>query len=70
MYGVLVTGSYLNELSLLDVPAHAVTVLLARYGRRVFAALGWPTGVGDAVLPLAAITARENTPSPGSTAPA
>jgi mannosyltransferase len=35
LYGALVTlGGYLNELSLLILGAHAVTVLLARYGRR------------------------------------
>jgi len=35
LYGGLVTLSgYLNEMALLVVPAHAITVLLARYGRR------------------------------------
>jgi mannosyltransferase len=34
-YGALVTlGAYLNEMTLLVLPAHAITVLLARYGRR------------------------------------
>jgi mannosyltransferase len=38
IYGALVTlGGYLNELSLLVLAAHAITVLLARYGRRAFA---------------------------------
>ncbi len=35
-YGALVTlGAYLNEMALLALGAHAVTVLLTRYGRRV-----------------------------------
>jgi len=35
LYGGLVTLSgYLNEMALLVLPAHAITVLLARYGRR------------------------------------
>ncbi len=35
LYGALVTLSgYLNEMALLVVPAHAITVLLARYDRR------------------------------------
>jgi mannosyltransferase len=35
VYGGLVTlGAYLNEMALLVLPAHAITVLLARYGRR------------------------------------
>jgi mannosyltransferase len=35
LYGALVTLSgYLNEMALLVVPAHAITVLLTRYGRR------------------------------------
>jgi mannosyltransferase len=35
VYGALVTLSgYLNEMALLVLPAHAITVLLARYGRR------------------------------------
>jgi len=35
VYGALVTlGAYLNELSLLVLAAHAITVVLARYGRR------------------------------------
>jgi mannosyltransferase len=35
VYGGLVTLSgYLNEMALLVLPAHAITVLLARYGRR------------------------------------
>ena len=62
MYAVaLVAGGYLNELSLLVVAAHAVTVLLARYGRRVL--LHWAGAAAVSVivvLPLAAISARED----------
>jgi mannosyltransferase len=37
LYGALVTlSSYLNEMALLILAAHAATVLIARYGRRVF----------------------------------
>lgn len=62
LYAVLlVAGGYLNELSLLVVAAHAVTVLLARYGRR---ALGhWAATAAVSVilvLPLAALSARED----------
>jgi mannosyltransferase len=61
-YGALITlGGYLNELSLLVLAAHAVTVLLARYGRRTV----WHWAVSGAagaglVLPLLAISIREN----------
>jgi len=35
VYGALATlAAYLNEMALLVLPAHAITVLLARYGRR------------------------------------
>jgi mannosyltransferase len=35
IYGALVTlSAYLNEMALLVLPAHAITVLLTRYGRR------------------------------------
>jgi mannosyltransferase len=61
-YGVLITfGGYLNELSLLVLAAHAVTVLLARYGHRTvwhWAASG-AAGAG-LVLPLVVISIREN----------
>ena len=47
-YGGLVTlGGYLNEMSLLVLAAHAVTVLLARYGRPVLLALGGRRGRGS-----------------------
>jgi mannosyltransferase len=58
---LLVVGGYLNELSLLVVAAHAVTVLLARYGRRV--SVRWAAVAAVSVivvLPLAALSARED----------
>jgi mannosyltransferase len=58
---LLVIGGYLNELSLLVVAAHAVTVLLARYGRRVF--VRWAATAAISVilvLPLAALSARQD----------
>ncbi len=58
---LLVAGGYLNELSLLVVAAHAVTVLLARYGRR--ALVHWAVTAAVSVLlvvPLAALSARED----------
>jgi len=58
---LLVLGGYLNELSLLVVAAHAVTVLLARYGRRVVMAWAAVAAVSViVVLPLAALSARED----------
>jgi mannosyltransferase len=61
-YGALVTlGGYLNEMSLLMLAAHAVTVLLARHGRRSvwhWAAAG---GVGAVlVAPLILVSIREH----------
>ena len=74
LYAVLVTlGGYLNEMSLLVLAAHAVTVLLARYGLRV---LGhWAAAAASAavlVLPLVVISNREQgavqwIPPPGVT---
>ena len=62
VYGALVTiGAYLNELSLLVLAAHAITVLLARYGRR--AVVHWAvTAAVSAVLavPLMVISARQH----------
>jgi mannosyltransferase len=58
---LLVAGGYLNELSLLVVPAHAVTVLLARYRRRVL--VHWAATAAISVilvLPLAALSAGED----------
>jgi mannosyltransferase len=58
---LLIVGGYLNELSLLVVAAHAVTVLLARYGRRVFTAWAAVAAISViVVLPLAALSARED----------
>ena len=58
---LLIVGGYLNELSLLVVAAHAVTVLLARYGRRVITAWAATAGISViVVLPLAALSARED----------
>ena len=58
---LLVVGGYLNELSLLVVAAHAVTVLLARYGRRVITHWAAMAAVSViVVLPLAALSARED----------
>ena len=58
---LLIVGGYLNELSLLVVAAHAVTVLLARYGRRVIVAWAAVAAVSViVVLPLAALSARED----------
>ena len=62
LYGFLITlAAYLNEMALLVLAAHAVTVLLARYGRRTF--LHWAvTAAVAAVLatPLLALSARED----------
>jgi mannosyltransferase len=61
-YAVLVAiSSYLNEMALLMLAAHAVTVLLARYGRRVFEHWLY-AGIagGVAVLPLLALSVAEH----------
>ncbi len=58
---LLVAGGYLNELSLLIVAAHLVTVLLARYGRRVLAHWAATAAISVIlVLPLVALSARED----------
>jgi mannosyltransferase len=61
-YGALVAaGGYLNELSLTVLAAHAVTVLLARYGRRPIAHWAGAAAAGAVlVTPLAVLSAREN----------
>ena len=61
-YGVLVAlGGYLNELSLLMLVAHAVTVLLARRGPRVLAHWALAAAVGAVlVVPLVLISVRED----------
>jgi mannosyltransferase len=61
-YAALVAiSSYLNEMALLVLAAHGVTVLLSRYGRRVvqhwlYAAIA----AGAAVLPLLALSVAEH----------
>ena len=58
---LLIVGGYLNELALLVVAAHGVTVLLARYGRRALAHWAVTAAVSViVVLPLAALSARED----------
>jgi mannosyltransferase len=61
-YAVLVVlAGYLNEMSLLALAGHAVTVLIARYGKRAFA--HWAvTAAGSALLvsPLIAISVLQN----------
>jgi len=61
-YGALLTlGGYLNELSLLVLAAHAVTVLLARYGRQAVAHWAAASAAGAVlVVPLVATSSRED----------
>jgi mannosyltransferase len=61
LYGALVVvSSYLNEMALLILLAHAVTVLAARYGRRVFEHFAVTAVVsGVIVVPLALLSVRE-----------
>jgi mannosyltransferase len=61
VYGALVTlGGYLNEMSLLVLAAHAVTVLLARYGRRTAAHWAVAAAAGAVLVgPLAVLSARQ-----------
>jgi mannosyltransferase len=60
-YGALITvGGYLNELSLLVLAAHAVTVLLARYGRRTAAHWAVAAAAGAVLVgPLAVLSSRQ-----------
>jgi mannosyltransferase len=60
-YGALITlGGYLNELSLLVLAAHAVTVLLARYGRRALQHWAAAAALGAVlVLPLVLVSLRQ-----------
>jgi mannosyltransferase len=62
IYGALVTlGGYLNEMSLLVLAAHAITVLLARYGRRAVAHWAVASAVAALlVVPLVAISNRQH----------
>ena len=61
-YGALMLlAGYLNEMALLALIAHGVTVLLARYGRPAF--LHWAVAAVVAavlVVPLAVVSARED----------
>ncbi len=61
-YAVLITlAGYLNELALVVLVAHGVTVLLARYGRRTL--VHWAAASAVAVViaaPLAALSATED----------
>ncbi len=60
-YGALVTlGGYLNEMALLVLAAHAITVLLARYGRRAVAHWTLAAAAGAIlVTPLIALSSRQ-----------
>jgi mannosyltransferase len=58
--GLVAISAYLNEMALLVLAAHAVTVLLARYGRRAW--WHWAAaacGAGVLVLPLLALSVTE-----------
>jgi mannosyltransferase len=58
--GLVTLSAYLNEMALLVLAAHAVTVLLARYGRRAW--WHWAAaacGAGVLVLPLLALSITE-----------
>jgi mannosyltransferase len=58
--GLVTLSAYLNEMALLVLAAHAVTVLLARYGRRAW--WHWAAaacGAGVLVLPLLALSVTE-----------
>jgi mannosyltransferase len=61
-YAVLVAiRSYLNEMALLVLAAHGVTVLLSRYGRRAFQHwLYAAVAGGAAVVPLLALSVAEH----------
>ena len=70
-YGALITlGGYLNELSLLVLAAHAVTVLLTRYGWRTVK--HWfVSGAAGAilVLPVVVLSIREAAADSGASRP-
>ena len=58
--GLMTLSGYLNEMALLVLAAHAITVLLARYGRR--ASLHWAAAAGGSVIlvvPLLALSVGE-----------
>ena len=59
--GLVALGGYLNEMSLLVLAAHAVTVLLARYGRPAVERWLWAAGGGAAlVAPLVLLSIKEH----------
>jgi len=59
--GLVTLGGYLNEMSLLVLAAHAVTVWLTRYGRPVFERWLAAAAVGAAlVLPLVLLSIKEH----------
>jgi mannosyltransferase len=59
--GLVALGGYLNEMSLLVLAAHAVTVLLARYGQPTVARWLWAAGGGAAlVAPLVLLSIKEH----------
>src|SRR5215469_12076133 len=62
IYAALIAlGGYLNEMSLLLLAAHAVTVLLARYGRRSLTRWLTASAIATAlVLPLVALSVRQH----------
>jgi len=62
-YGALVTlSAYLNEMALLVLAAHAITVLLARYGRRSLVHWAVTAAVSTAlVAPLLALSILQHT---------
>jgi mannosyltransferase len=58
---LIVLGGYLNEMALLILAAHAVTVLLSRYGVNAFAHWLIASVVGAALVgPLAIVSSRED----------
>jgi mannosyltransferase len=58
--GLITLGGYLNEMSLLVLAAHAVTVLLARYGQPAVERWLWAAGGGVAlVVPLVLLSIKE-----------
>jgi mannosyltransferase len=63
IYGALVTlGAYLNEMALLVLGAHAITVLLARYGQRAVKHWAFTAAASCAlVTPLLALSIRQDT---------
>ena len=59
--GPVALGGYLNEMSLLVLAAHAVTVLLARYGQPAVERWLWAAGGGAAlVAPLVLLSIKEH----------